>query len=467
MRTLLPYSQTFFLIVREHSPCCCWKMATYATPGERPPVGLPPSREAPSDQYGDEMDEALVGPVYLRLDDPAFRSYVQYANQTYEEEEAGDEELGLDLSAPPPESWFHGRISRQTASSRLHDLLGEQGVYLVRESETQPGDYAISYLSRTGYVHHFKINSNCGDYFIGGRQFMSLSELIGFYSNCSCILENESLELPVVPPKPVPLYIMLRATAPHVKNPGTDELTIDVWEVFVLLSRLNDDWGWGHSQRSGESGLIPLMIMEDVTDEDPNLGKVWFHDSISREEVVDLLTHKGQVGSFLVRLSSVEKSERHYSLSVKTRDKVQRFRITRYDTGYYIFGGRPFSSMDDVVDRYRSEVIIDGITLGAPIIQTVRPVGRQAMTVTSPRDRTNSIILTQAHRQGEKTGLLLLRKGKKSPVYGKWKEFYFVIKYGEQKLLYYEREDSHKAKGLLDLRQCQAFAVDPTLYGRY
>ena len=40
--------------------------------------------------------------------------------------------------------------------------------------------------------------------------------------------------------------------------------SIDVWEVFVLLSRLNDDWGWGHSQRSGESGLIPLMIMEDV-----------------------------------------------------------------------------------------------------------------------------------------------------------------------------------------------------------
>ena len=87
------------------------------------------------------------------------------------------------------------------AISRLQDLLGEQGVYLVRESETQPGDYAISYLSRTGYVHHFKINSNCGDYFIGGRQFMSLSELIGFYSNCSRILENENLEVPVVPPK--------------------------------------------------------------------------------------------------------------------------------------------------------------------------------------------------------------------------------------------------------------------------
>lgn len=34
----------------------------------------------------------------------------------------------------------------------------------------------------------------------------------------------------------------------------------------------------------------------------------------------------------------------------------------------------------------------------------------------------------------------LVHIGKKSPVYGKWKEFYFVIKYGEQKLLFYERE---------------------------
>ena len=94
----------FSYCARAFSELLLEEMATYATPGERPPVGLPPSREAIIDQYGDEMDEALVGPVYLRLDDPAFRSYVQYANQTYEEEEAGDEELGLDLSAPPPES---------------------------------------------------------------------------------------------------------------------------------------------------------------------------------------------------------------------------------------------------------------------------------------------------------------------------------------------------------------------------
>lgn len=54
----------------------------------------------------DEMDDTLVGPVYLRLDDPTFRSYCLYANATFDvEAEEGEDELGLDLSAPPPESW--------------------------------------------------------------------------------------------------------------------------------------------------------------------------------------------------------------------------------------------------------------------------------------------------------------------------------------------------------------------------
>ena len=71
------------------------------------------------------------------------------------------------------------------------------------------------------------------------------------------------------------------------------------------------------------------------------MGKEWFHGSISREEVLDLLTHsmtiytsvhinmqhqvfvlyiilEGEVGSFLVRLSSVDQSERHYSLSLSS-----------------------------------------------------------------------------------------------------------------------------------------------------
>lgn len=39
--------------------------------------------------------------------------------------------------------------------------------------------------------------------------------------------------------------------------------SIEVDEVFMLKNRLSDDWGWATSQLSGESGLIPLNIMEE------------------------------------------------------------------------------------------------------------------------------------------------------------------------------------------------------------
>lgn len=35
-------------------------------------------------------------------------------------------------------------------------------------------------------------------------------------------------------------------------------------EVFLLLSLLSEEWGWGRSQKTGMSGLVPIAIMEDV-----------------------------------------------------------------------------------------------------------------------------------------------------------------------------------------------------------
>lgn len=90
-------------------------------------------------------------------------------------------------------------ISRHLAQSRMEDK-NVYGCYLIRDSETRPGEYTLSFLSNTGIIHHFKINASCGDYYIGGRQFDSLEDLIGFYTNCSCILENECLKYPVSPP---------------------------------------------------------------------------------------------------------------------------------------------------------------------------------------------------------------------------------------------------------------------------
>lgn len=41
----------------------------------------------------------------------------------------------------------------------------------------------------------------CGDYYIGGRQFDSLSDLIGYYTGVSYLLKDERLQYPVPPPE--------------------------------------------------------------------------------------------------------------------------------------------------------------------------------------------------------------------------------------------------------------------------
>lgn len=47
----------------------------------------------------------------------------------------------------------------------------------------------------------FRITAVCGDYYIGGRQFDSLSDLIGYYTSWSDLLKKERLAYPVPPPE--------------------------------------------------------------------------------------------------------------------------------------------------------------------------------------------------------------------------------------------------------------------------
>ena len=65
----------------------------------------------PSPGFGDgteESDEdAPIDPVYLRLDDKVLRSYYHYdfdEGAFPYEDEVGDDQVGLDLTAPPAES---------------------------------------------------------------------------------------------------------------------------------------------------------------------------------------------------------------------------------------------------------------------------------------------------------------------------------------------------------------------------
>ncbi|XP_075595198.1 ras GTPase-activating protein 1-like isoform X2 [Balearica regulorum gibbericeps] len=133
-----------------------------------------------------------------------------------------EEEVAIPLNAPPTNQWYHGKLDRAIAEERLWQA-GKPGSYLIRESDRRPGSFVLSFLSKTN-VNHFRIIAMCGDYYIGGRRFASLSDLIGYYSHVSCLLKGEKLFFPVAPPEPVEDRRRVRAILPYTKVPETDEI---------------------------------------------------------------------------------------------------------------------------------------------------------------------------------------------------------------------------------------------------
>jgi len=55
-----------------------------------------------------------------------------------------------------------------------------------------------------------------------------------------------------------------------------------------------------------------------------------------------------------------------YSLFFHINNQIQRFRIEKKGVRY-IMGGRLFDCLESVIDRYRTEQIVEGHTLGLPV----------------------------------------------------------------------------------------------------
>uniref|UniRef100_A0A915M555 Tyrosine-protein kinase n=1 Tax=Meloidogyne javanica TaxID=6303 RepID=A0A915M555_MELJA len=78
-------------------------------------------------------------------------------------------------------SWYHGKITRIGAEQLLSS--GINGSFLVRESETNPGQFSIS-LRHEGTVYHYRINcdENLRLFITDTAKFKTLGELIHHHS---------------------------------------------------------------------------------------------------------------------------------------------------------------------------------------------------------------------------------------------------------------------------------------------
>uniref|UniRef100_A0A3B4APC5 Ras GTPase-activating protein 1 n=1 Tax=Periophthalmus magnuspinnatus TaxID=409849 RepID=A0A3B4APC5_9GOBI len=373
--------------------------------------------------------------------------------------------------------WYHGKLDRTIAEERLRQAR-TPGSYLIRESDRRPGSFVLSFLSMTNVVNHFRIIAMCGDYYIGGRRFSSLSDLIGYYSYVSCLLKGEKLLSPVAPPEPVEDRRRVRAILPYTKVPDTDEISFLKGDMFIVHNELDDGWMWVSNVRTEEQGLIVEDLVEEVgREEDPHEGKININVHLLSKFCCEL--HKpiyinkqtaehalvisvGQVCSFLVRPS--DNTPGDYSLFFRTNENIQRFKISPTSNNQYMMGGRYYNSVDDIIDHYKKEQIVEGYNLKDPV--SVQHQEQVINDTVDGREIYNTIRRKPKdafYKNIVKKGYLLFNKGKGK----RWKNLYFILEGNDAQLIYFESEKrATKPKGLIDLSVCSVYGVHDSLFGR-
>eukprot|EP00106_Octopus_bimaculoides_P002092 XP_014769534.1 PREDICTED: tyrosine-protein phosphatase non-receptor type 11-like [Octopus bimaculoides] len=144
----------------------------------------------------------------------------------------------LNSADPTTERWFHGHITGKEAEKYLM-MKGKNGSYLVRESQSKPGDYVLS-VRCDSWVTHVMIRFLDGKYDVGGgNQFDSLSDLVEHYKK-NPMVEKTGVVLHLKQP-----FNATRTTASAIesrvkqlqKDNNTNTGKSGFWEEFEQLQQ--------------------------------------------------------------------------------------------------------------------------------------------------------------------------------------------------------------------------------------
>ncbi|KAM4823504.1 GRB2-related adapter protein isoform X1 [Marmota monax] len=159
-----------------------------------------------------------------------------------------------------PHPWYSGRISRQLAEEILMKR-NHLGAFLIRESESSPGEFSIS-VNYGDQVQHFKVlREASGKYFLWEEKFNSLNELVDFYRTTTIAKRRQ---------------IFLRDEEPLLKSPRAcfaqaqfdfsaqdpSQLSFRRGDIIEILERPDPHWWRGQS--CGRVGFFPRSYVQPV-----------------------------------------------------------------------------------------------------------------------------------------------------------------------------------------------------------
>ncbi|RDD40643.1 Growth factor receptor-bound protein 2 [Trichoplax sp. H2] len=157
-----------------------------------------------------------------------------------------------------PHPWYHGKITRAAAIRLLNDR--NDGCFLVRESESSPGDFSLS-VKYSEDVQHFKVlRDGSGKYFLWVVKFDSLNELVRYHTTSS-ISRSQSIFLK--DPLSVSDTGIAQVKALYDFEPlESGELPFNRGDIITVLSK--DDEHWWKGKCNGQVGTFPSNYITTI-----------------------------------------------------------------------------------------------------------------------------------------------------------------------------------------------------------
>ncbi|KAK7905046.1 hypothetical protein WMY93_017653 [Mugilogobius chulae] len=200
-----------------------------------------------------------------------------------------------------------------------------------------------------------------------------------------------------------------------------------------------------------------ILSTEDMGDELETLG--WYHHDLSRHAAEALLLKNGVDGSYLLRNSN--EGPQSFALSVRAKDSVKHFHVTRRGN-VYAFGFNEFASLEDFVKHFANQPLLGSDTGTLMVLkcpypwQVEEPSIYESVRVHTAiqTGRTGNDLVLNAPALGTKEGYLI----KQGAIVRNWKQRWFTL--SRYELKYFRDRDYEEPIRTLDLRECSAVQFD-------
>jgi len=150
-----------------------------------------------------------------------------------------------------PHDWYYGRITRADAEKLLNKK--HEGGFLIRISESSPGDFSLSVKCGEG-VQHFKVLRDAqSKFFLWVVKFNSLNELVN-YHRTSSVSRSQDIKLRDMVPEEVLVQALYDFTPQEF-----GELEFRRGDVITVTDRSDQHWWTG--EVGSRRGLFPATYV--------------------------------------------------------------------------------------------------------------------------------------------------------------------------------------------------------------